>query len=114
MSHPCSHRPGATPVSRRNLLTMLASGAVLVGCSENLATGRSQFAVVPDEALVQMADQAWSDVKSQSPLSQDAGEQARLERVGRRIVAASGRDDLAWEFAVFDGPQINAFVLPNG
>ena len=93
---------------------MLASGAVLVGCSENVATGRSQFAVVPDEALVQMADQAWSDVKAQSPLSQDAAEQARLERVGRKIVAASGRNDLEWEFAVFDGPQINAFVLPNG
>ena len=58
---------------------MLASGAVLVGCSENGATGRSQFAVVPDEALVQMADQAWSDVKAQSPLSQDAAEQARLD-----------------------------------
>ena len=114
MSCSCSDRPDAKAVSRRNLLTMLASGAVLVGCSENVATGRSQFAVVPDEALVQMADQAWRDVKAQSPLSQDAAEQARLERVGRKIVAASGRNDLEWEFAVFDGPQINAFVLPNG
>ena len=113
MSCSCS-RPGATAVSRRNLLTILAFGAALVGCSENVATGRSQFAVVPDEALVQMADRAWSDVKAQSPLSQDAAEQARLERVGRKIVAASGRNDLEWEFAVFDGPQINAFVLPNG
>ena len=114
MSCSCTDRPAAKAVSRRNLLTMLASGAVLVGCSENVATGRSQFAVVPDEALEQMADQAWSDVKAQSPLSQDAAEQALLERVGRKIVAASGRNDLEWEFAVFDGPQINAFVLPNG
>ncbi len=114
MTGSCAHRPGAGQVSRRNLLMVLASGAVLVACSENLATGRSQFAVVPDEALVQMADQAWSDVKGQSARSPDAAQQARLERVGRKIVAASGRGDLDWEFVVFDGPQINAFVLPNG
>ncbi len=114
MAASCAHRPGASPVSRRNLLTVLASGALLVACSENLATGRSQFAVVPDEALAQIADQAWSDVKGQSAPSPDAAQQARLERVGRKIVAASGRGDLDWEFVVFDGPQINAFVLLNG
>ncbi len=114
MSKACAHEPGTGPVSRRNLLMVLAFGAVLAACSENLATGRSQFAVVPDEALIQMADQAWSDAKAQSALSGDAAQQARLERVGRKIVAASGRQDLDWEFAVFDGPQINAFVLPNG
>jgi predicted Zn-dependent protease len=113
MGPSCAHRPGATPVSRRNLLAVLASGAVLVACSENL-TGRSQFAVVPDEALVQMADQAWSDLKSQSGISADAAQQERLARVGRKIVAASGREDLDWEFVVFDRPEINAFVLPNG
>jgi predicted Zn-dependent protease len=26
----------------------------------------------------------------------------------------SGRDDLAWDFVVFDRPEVNAFVLPNG
>jgi predicted Zn-dependent protease len=101
MSKSCAHRPGATPVARRNLLAVLASGAVLVACSENV-TGRSQFAVVPDEALVQMADQAWSDLKSQSGVSADAAQQERLARVGRKIVAASGREDLEWEFVVFD------------
>ncbi|WP_082602105.1 M48 family metallopeptidase [Phenylobacterium sp. Root700] len=110
----CAHAPGVTPVSRRNLLALLACGAVLVACSENTATGRSQFAVVPDEALVQMADQAWSEMRAQTPASPDLALQARLARVGRKIVAASGREDLAWEFVVFDGPQINAFVLPNG
>ena len=113
MSKSCAQRPGATPVSRRNLLAVLASGAVLVACSENV-TGRSQFAVVPDDALVQMADQAWSDLKSQSGVSADAAQQERLARVGRKIVAASGREDLDWEFVVFDRPEINAFVLPNG
>lgn len=99
---------------KRALLAALAATALLAGCSENETTGRSQFAVVPDEALVQMADQAWADLRGQAPLSQDAAAQARLKRVGEKIVAASGRQDLAWEFVVLDRPEINAFVLPNG
>jgi predicted Zn-dependent protease len=110
----CGCASQARAVSRRNLLAVLASGAVLVACSENAATGRSQFAVVPDAALKDMADQAWADLRGQTALASDTALQARLQQVGRAIVAASGREDLAWEFAVFDRPEINAFVLPNG
>ncbi|HEY9235351.1 MAG TPA: M48 family metallopeptidase [Phenylobacterium sp.] len=110
----CGCRRGPVRVSRRNLLAVLASGAALVACSENAATGRSQFAVVPDETLREMADQAWADLINQTPTSTDTAMQARLERVGRRIVRASGRTDLDWRFVVFDRPEINAFVLPNG
>lgn len=108
----CGEAP--VKVSRRNLLAVLASGAVLVACSENTATGRSQFAVVPDEALQQMADQAWADLSGQTAAAADPALQARLARVGQVIVQASGRSDLDWEFVVFDRPEINAFVLPNG
>lgn len=108
----CSAAP--VRVSRRNLLAVLASGAALVACSENTATGRSQFAVAPDELLQQMADEAWADLSKQAPVAADPALQARLARVGQAIVKASGRTDLDWEFVVFDRPEINAFVLPNG
>ena len=110
----CASNRAAQPVSRRNLLALLVSGAMIVACSENAQTGRSQFAVVPDDALLQMADQAWADLKAQTPIVPNPEMQARLERVGRRIVRASGRTDLPWEFVVFDRPEVNAFVLPNG
>ncbi|WP_312162694.1 M48 family metallopeptidase [Phenylobacterium sp.] len=110
----CGGEPAARPVSRRNLLALLGAGAVLVACSENAATGRSQFAVVPDEALMQMADQAWADLRGQSAAAADPAMQGRLGRIGGRIVEASGRTDLDWEFVVFERPEINAFVLPNG
>ena len=61
-----------------------------------------------------MADQAWSDLRAQTPVAADPAAQARLEKIGWKIVEASGRTDLAWEFVVFDRPEINAFVLPNG
>lgn len=110
----CGCHGRAEPLSRRNLLSLLAAGALVVGCSQNDETGRSQFAVVPDEALTQMADQAWSDLRAQTRAAADPAVQARLEQVGWKIVEASGRTDLAWEFVVFDRPEINAFVLPNG
>ena len=79
----------------RNLLALLAAGALLAGCSQNTQTGRSQFAVVPDEALTQMADQAWSDLRAQTPVAADPAAQARLEKIGWKIVEASGRDNAA-------------------
>lgn len=106
--------PSVRRLDRRSLLASLTAGAVLVGCSENPETGRRQFAVVSDDQLGSMADQAWADLIAQTPRSTDAALQARLTAVGRRIAQTSGRTNLAWEFVVFDQPEVNAFVLPNG
>src|SRR5262249_33629843 len=38
--------------------------------------------------------------------------QARLERVGMRVVTAAGRGNQPWEFRLFDSVEKNAFVLP--
>lgn len=101
-------------LSRRTLLAALASGAALAACSENPATGRSQFMLVTDEQLAQLSAQAWRDLKAQTPVSGDSAAQKRLEAIGRRVVDASGLTSLNWEFVLFDQPEINAFVLPGG
>lgn len=101
-------------LSRRNLLAGLGASALVVGCSENAATGRSQFLLVSDEQLAQLSAQAWADVRRQFPPSQDARAQARLDEIGRRVADASGLSGLDWEFVLFDSPEINAFVLPGG
>lgn len=99
--------------SRRGVLAGLA-GLALAGCSENVETGRRQFVVVSDSQLAAMADQSWAELRSQVPPVRDPAVQARLARISRPLAAASGRDDLDWEFVVFDTPDLNAFVLPNG
>ncbi|UTP40890.1 M48 family metallopeptidase [Phenylobacterium sp. LH3H17] len=100
--------------TRRGLLAGLTCGVLVAGCSENAATGRRQFAPVPDDQLSLMADQAWAQVRAEAPVLADAASQARLARVGTKLAKASRRADLAWEFTVFDRPEVNAFVLPNG
>lgn len=98
----------------RTAVISLLLTAMLAACSDNAQTGRRQLAFVPDAALGQMADQAWADMQAATPVSQDPALNARLARVAAPIARVANRPDLNWQFVVFDSPQTNAFVLPNG
>jgi hypothetical protein len=99
--------------SRRGLLGGLAALS-LAACSENAVTGRNQLVLVDDGQLAGLADQAWSEIAAQIPPVRDPAAHERLARIGRPLVAASGRTELDWSFTVLDSPDFNAFVLPNG
>jgi predicted Zn-dependent protease len=47
-------------------------------------------------------------------LSSDRVTAARIERVGRRIVAVLGDIGYQWQFFLIEGDQVNAFALPGG
>lgn len=101
-------------LSRRGLLLMLSAGAVVGACSENAATGRRQFSLVSDEALAGLGAEAWRDALARMPRVESRAMQARLERIGAAIAARSSMAHAEWAFAVFDSPEVNAFVLPGG
>lgn len=94
---------------------MVAASGALASCATNAETGRSQFiALAPsEEALAQAAAQSWTDVKSQTPTSNDPRYTGRLANIGARISQGAGRADQAWDYAVFDQDTKNAFVLPG-
>ncbi len=95
-------------------LTAGVAFAPLLACSDNAATGRKQFVVVPDALLAQLSAQSWAEIKRSVPQSEDSGAKARLTRVGAALADASGLQGVDWEFVVFDSPEVNAFVLPGG
>lgn len=104
-------------LDRRGLLKAALSGALaspLLACSENAATGRRQFVVVTDDMLAQLSAQSWADILANVPRSDDRGAQRMLQRIGAAVADAAALTDVAWEFVVFDSPEINAFVLPGG
>lgn len=101
-------------VSRRNALTLLAGGALVAACSENPSTGRNQLVLVDDATLAGLGEAAWKDALSKMPRAESPGLQRRLEKIGTAVVDASGRGGETWEFAVFESPEVNAFVLPGG
>lgn len=59
---------------------------------------------------------AFAQIKQEEKISSNAAVIERVRRVGQRIAKSVGRDlpNAAWEFVVFDSPQVNAFALPGG
>lgn len=94
------------------VLGMLA--ALLVTCTTTPVTGRRGLALVPEGQMTEMGVQAYTEMKQETPVVNDADVKAMVERVGRRIAVASGAD-YQWEFTVFkDDKTVNAFCLPGG
>ncbi len=99
-------------LSRRRLLALLGAGAA--GCTTVPITGRRQLVLLPEEAELSMGLSAFREVLSKARVSPDPALNEQVTRVGRRIAAATGRDDYRWEFKVLEDRQVNAFALPGG
>lgn len=116
-----SQKHDAEGLFRRQVLKYLgatgavAAGAGLSSCVTNAETGRSQFLSFSpsSEALAQVAAQSWSDVKQQTPTTNDPRYTSRLANIGSRISRGAERADAPWDYAVFDTDTKNAFVLPG-
>jgi len=104
-------------LTRRGLIQGLAAGSVvaLSGCANNPHLGRDQLMLVSDQQLAALSSATWQKVTTQYRPVRDGGMARAVDRVGQRIVSASGlptnRD---WRFTLLDSDQVNAFVLPGG
>ena len=106
-------------MSRRDILrgvatgTMLAAVPAISACTTNPETGTSQFILVSEGQLAQMAASSWADVKKQEKTLSGTSYNRKLESIGGKIATASGRGNQNWEYAVFDSETKNAFVMPG-
>ena len=90
--------------------------ALLTACTTVPQTGRSQFNFIPVATERAMGRSAFTRLKADRALSVDSANVAMLQRVGRRIAAATAADlpEAQWEFVLFEKSQANAFCLPGG
>lgn len=93
---------------------VLAALTAMGGCAYNEALGRQQLVIVDDASMNQQADAAWAEALRTQPTSRDAALNARVRRVGERIVQGAGLGNRSWDYAVFVSDSPNAFVLPSG
>ena len=108
-------------LDRRDLIRGLAAGtmlavapAALSSCETNPETGQSQFVgLVSERALAQSAAASWNDIRQKEPTLTGTSYNRRLENIGARIAQGSNRSGQSWEYAVFNSPTKNAFVLPG-
>lgn len=92
----------------------LAVTTALGACAYNEALGRNQFLITNNAALTQQADAAWAEALRTQQVSRDAAANARIRRVGDRLINAAGLSGRSWDYAVFTNTSPNAFVLPSG
>jgi len=88
---------------------------LLAGCQNVPLTGRSQLQMISEKQERSMGLASFQEILGREKLSHDAAQIERLQRIGARIAAATGRDDYQWEFKLIDDDDaLNAFCLPGG
>jgi predicted Zn-dependent protease len=106
----------------RRLLALCGLAILLAACESAPVTGRSQMMLVSENEERQMGLQAYREVLSKEPLSEDAQANELVQKVGRRIAAAAERPPgelwraprFRWEFKTVEKNELNAFCLPGG
>lgn len=111
----------------RNLLLLFIVAAVIVACSTNAVTGRSQFKLLPEAELQQMAVTEYQSFLSSNKVvaTSNNRDAEMVNRVGQRIVNALSnyyrQNNLAndlqgyqWETKLVQSDQANAWCMPGG
>jgi predicted Zn-dependent protease len=110
---------------RRGFLLALVA-LISAGCATVPVTGRRQLSLVPQAELTSVGAESYRQFISESKLSEDAGETARVVGVGRRIASsaevflrshglAGDLEYYDWEFSLIDDDETaNAFCVSGG
>lgn len=112
-------------VRTRLAVFVLSLAMVATGCTKAPLTGRSQLSLIPAGEMLSMSYQQYDAFLKENPASKDAGETAKVKRVGVRIrnaveeyFAANGMssrlDGYSWEFNLVESEQVNAWCMPGG
>lgn len=100
---------------QRILAVILPLLFFVTGCAEAPYTHRSQLMLISPTEENQLGAQAFQEVLSKEKVSHDPKLHEAVNRIGRRIAGAAGREDFRWEFVVIDNEEtVNAFALPGG
>lgn len=81
---------------------------LLMSCSSGPLGGQ-----VSEDEINAEAAKAYADVKAKSKISNNAEWTAMVQRVAKRIAAASG-ENFQWEVVLIDSPEVNAWCMPGG
>jgi predicted Zn-dependent protease len=102
---------------RRITLLAVSSLALslLVGCTVNPVTGKSQLDLMGESNEIRMGISYYPGAiqGSLGPI-EEKDVQATVARVGQSVASVSHRPGLPYEFTAVNDPEVNAFALPGG
>ncbi len=112
---------------KKLFLTLIVIPAIIIGCSTNAITGRSQLSLFPESTLQAEAVNQYQSFLSQAKVvsSSNSRDAEMVKRVGARIAQAitsyyaskglTGQlEGYKWEFNLVNDPQVNAWCMPGG
>lgn len=111
----------------KRITIVLLAAILIVACSKNALTGKSQFTLLPEAELQSMAMQEYTTFLSTNKVvavnnNKDA---AMVQRVGQRIIKsvqdyytekamADQLNGFKWEVNLVDDKTVNAWCMPGG
>ncbi|HEU4576159.1 MAG TPA: M48 family metallopeptidase [Chitinophagaceae bacterium] len=111
----------------RTISSIFIAAALLISCTRNAITGRSQFKLIPESELQSMAGQQYQQFLSENKvISNTTNKDAEMvRRVGQRIANAvesyykekgltDALKDYKWEYNLVDSKEVNAWCMPGG
>ena len=111
----------------RKITFYLILCTIVIACTKNAVTGRSQFKLLPESSLQSMALQEYqSFLSSHKVVSNSSNRDAEMvRRVGQRITKAVDNyyaskglskelEGYKWEYNLVDDPTVNAWCMPGG
>ncbi len=111
----------------RIALSLFLITGIIVSCSTNALTGKSQFTLLPESQLQSMASQEYVQfLSSNKVVAASANKDAEMvRRVGQRITAAvetlyrekgiaDKLEGFKWEYNLVNDPAVNAWCMPGG
>ncbi len=97
------------------LLLSVISG-IFSGCYTVPETGRHSLNISSEGDMATLSAQSFEEMKKTEKINTDPVTNARIQALGKRIIAAVGNDVpyANWEFVVFENDEINAFAMSGG
>lgn len=93
--------------------SLLLALCLFCACASVGLTGRKQLMLISEEQESALGLQSYDEVLKTAKISKDAANTALINKVGRRIAAASGQN-YDWQFTLIEDKQVNAFCMPGG
>lgn len=98
---------------------------IFQNCATNPFTGKRTLAITPNSSILPMSFQQYDQVLSQSNVVKEGVQATMIQEIGQKIAVASEKwlkangfenhtNGYAWEFALIDENNVNAWAMPGG
>ncbi|MDR0754402.1 MAG: M48 family metallopeptidase [Prevotellaceae bacterium] len=109
----------------KKILLLLSTVLFIYACGTVPVTGRKQLMLIPDEDVLSLSLDSYTEYMKTAKKSTDKTATAMVVKVGQNIANAveyyyksNGMEDMlknfAWEFNLVEDASVNAFCMPGG